>query len=341
MSLSDPKIQRQLFIRRYATFIFLGVAVIAICGATFGLVIRSFQGERNEPFVTDPALASVRTLVELEDEKAYPEAITVGNDGNIYSGSFCTGEIWQITPDGELSIWLEEGAGVASVSGMAFNSQGVLYVVDHGDCDPRRSVSSLKRVLPDGTVEDFGIASDDEIPNGLAFDRDDRLYVVDTQAKHIRTYDDEGQWQVWFEFPDNVETPLPTGIAYDADNHDIIAADSATGTILRLPIDEDGTASEFEVLYSDRDRDFDGLTLDDEGRVILTSYAENEVLRVDTDGTFTVLAKNFRTPSDVAYLDGRIYVTNFDAISLAPLISIFLDPSLPFTIDVIELMDAE
>ncbi|HLA45807.1 MAG TPA: hypothetical protein VJZ27_20330, partial [Aggregatilineales bacterium] len=55
----------------------------------------------------------------------------------------------------------------------------------------------------------------------------------------------------------------------------------------------------------------------------------------------TVLARDFREPSDVAYLDGRIYVTNFDGVSLAPVISLIIDPALPFSIDVIDLRGEE
>ncbi|HLA45008.1 MAG TPA: SMP-30/gluconolactonase/LRE family protein, partial [Aggregatilineales bacterium] len=320
--------KNRLILRRNMLVVGFILAVIFICGATIWLVLGSFATERRDPFTDIPGV-TVETLVELEGDRAYPEAITVGLDAYLYSGSFCTGELWRISPGGELEIWLPSGSGINAASGMAFAPDGTLYIVDRDDCDPRRSISKLKRVLSDKTVEDWGETGSEEILNGLAFDMNGVLYATETHHGQVRTYDENGASVIWWELP--VEESLPTGITYDAENNAILVADSRHGTIYRILIDSDGSAGAVSVLFEDQDHALDGLTLDNEGNIIFTSFDNHEVVRLETNGKMTVLARDFREPSDVAYLDGRIYVTNFDGVSLAPVISLIIDPALPFS----------
>ncbi|NJM94923.1 MAG: hypothetical protein HC842_09885 [Cytophagales bacterium] len=274
------------------------------------------------------------TLVELDGDEAYPEALTIGPDGNIYSGSFCTGDIWRITPAGELETWISEG--INSVSGMAFAPDGSLYVVDHGDCNPSRANTSLKRVAPDGTVSPFAEVSDDTVLNGLTFDDQGRLYATDTQNGEVLVFDEAGQSRVWWELASNDQEARPTGIEFDAVHNALVIADSNNGVVYRVALLEDGSPAQPQILYQEDQRELDGLTLDDQGRVIFTLYDSHQIARIDEGNRYTILAENFREPSDVAFLDGRIYVTNFDSVSLAPIINIFVSPSLPFTIDVLD-----
>ncbi len=324
-------------LRAYMPFIILIIAGMAICLVSAALIVRSFQGERREPFIGDLPGTTVTTLAELPGDDAYPEAITLGPDGYLYSGSFCTGEIWRISPEGALESWLAADSGIGAVSGMAFSPEGVLYVADRGACDPRSGVSSLKRVTPAGEVEDWGEVTEDEIINSLAFDDDGRLYATDTQLGQIRRYDAEGAFSIWWEVPNDPNTARPTGLVYDAARTAFVVADSNNGIIYQVGLTPDGDTGDISVLYEDDRRALDGLTLDDAGRVIFTSYDNARVMRLNEDGRAIILAQNFREPSDVAFLNHRVYVTNFDSVSLAPLIGWVLAPSLPFTIDVIDL----
>lgn len=323
--------------RGYGVLIGLVLSTIGICAVTGWLLIQSFQANRQVPFGVLSG-ATVSTLVELDGDRAYPESITVGNDGYLYSGSFCTGEIWRIDPaDGTLETWLPAGSGIEAVSGMAFAEDGTLYIVDRLDCDPRRGGASLKRILPDQTVEDWGEVTNDEILNSLVFDRDGRLFATDTQLGQVRVYDAEGKPTIWWELPNDPREPLPTGITYDAALHSMIVADSNNGSIYRIAIDDEGLPGAVELIYQSSQRSYDGITLDERGLVIFTAYDNGEVMRLERDGSTTTLARNFRNPSDVAVIGDRIFITNFDSISLTPILSIVFDPSLPFTIDVIDL----
>jgi len=329
--------QKQMAARNYMVIAFFMLAVILICVFSAALIVRSFQPARRVPLSDIPSV-TVETLVTLEGERAYPEAMTLGKDGYLYSGSFCTGELWRINPDdGALETWLPAGAGIGAASGMAFSEDGTLYIVDRGDCDPRRSTVSLKRILPDKTVEEWGSVTNDEILNSLAFDAAGLLYATDTQLQQVRVFDAAGQPSVWWEVPFVRDDPLPTGLTYDAQRHALLVADSGNGIIYRVPIGEDGAAGLPETLYDRRERSLDGLTMDERGNIYFTSYDNNEVVLLQPDGSTTILARDFREPSDVAYLDGRVYVVNFDSLALVPIVTILIDPSLPFTIDMIDI----
>lgn len=314
------------------------VSILAICGLSFYLVIGSLQGERKEP-KTNLAGITVSTLIELEDEEAFPDALTIGADGNLYSGSFCTGEIWRITPEGESETFLKKDSGVGAASGMAFSPSGDLFVIDRDDCDPRKSISKIKKIAPDGTVSDFGDIENNEILSSLAFSPDGILYATDTQLGEIRFYTPDGTGATWWELPERRNEARPTGLEYDPVNHALVVADTNNGFIYRVEITPEGQPGNSTEIYEQSSGELDGLTLDDDGNLIITRFDTSEVAMIDTAGNFTILAENFREPSDVAYMDGKIYVANFDGISLAPVVGIFIDPSLPFTIDVVDITE--
>lgn len=328
--------------RRLIIFVTSTVTIVAlICGLTVVLIRSAIMGERLDPSGEYEGV-EVRTLVELSGKQAYPEALTIGPDGNIYVAGFCTGDIWQVTPTGEITVWSAGGEDrIQAASGLAFGPDGALYVADHGDCNPRRSRSSLKRIAADGTiVETIGDIDEEDIPNSLAFDANGVLYLTDTQHGTVRWWDVErDRFLTWWSLPDvNDDSARPTGLAYDATTDSLIVADTQSGTLYRVPFTEERGAGEAIVLYQQDTRELDGLTLDDRGRIYLTFFDLNKVARFDpVTGDLIFLAKNFREPSDVAYLDGVVYVTNFDGLSLAPLVGWVIDPSLPFTVDAIVL----
>ncbi|MCI0708570.1 MAG: SMP-30/gluconolactonase/LRE family protein [Chloroflexi bacterium] len=328
--------QQQSRVRRIIFFMGLfTVGIVVVCGFTVFL-IRESLGDRREPeTVLDGA--TVHTLVELPGDDAHPLRIVVGPDDNLYVSSFCTGTIWQITPEGERSTWYD-GDDVGAAGGLAFDNDGNLYVVDRGDCDPREGTSRLKRISADGAAVDTisGIGEDD-IPNDIVVDPTTNiLYFTDTQHSNVRYIDEEGSIQEWWELPEvDNKTPRPTGLEYDPINDALIIADTASGTIYRVPFAAEREPLEpHQVIYQDSERELDGLTITEDGEIIFTMFNVNKVARLMDQSGF-VIAEEFREPSDVAYLNDHIYVTNFDGVGLAPIIGFFVSPSLPFTVDVI------
>lgn len=325
--------------RGIVVLVFFAISLVAICGLTFTLIRSAINGTRSEP---EAVLAGVRveTLAELPNDKAYPEALTIGPDGHIYVASFCTGTIWKITPTGDLSTWYH-GDELKAASGLAFAPDGSLYVADRGSCNPRQSKSSIKHISADASsIETVGNLDENDIPNSLTFDKNGVLYLTDTQHGTIRYLSVAGIFETWWNLPrTNDETAQPTGLAYDASTDTLIVADTRAGAIYRVGFDEGRQADMSISLFEEGNRALDGLTVDPTGRIFITLFNKNEIALLNVGGSLSVLARDFREPSDIAYLDGVLYVTNFDSVSLAPIISIIADPSLPFTVDAVTLPD--
>jgi sugar lactone lactonase YvrE len=325
-------------------FFFMGIfifALIIICGLTV-LLIRNSLNRRAEPrAVLDGA--TVTTLVELPGDKAFPQRITIGPDRALYVSGFCTGDIWRITAGGELTIWFRGDDGIEAAMGLAFADNGDLFVADRGDCDPRNSRSSLKRISADRTtVETLVGLETDSIPNSLVVDALGHLYFTDTQNGMVGTLNADNRLVSWWKLPKvNDKDPRPTGLFYDTTTDSLLVADTQSGTIYRLNFTQDRQpALPPTILYQNDEREIDGLTVDGEGHVVMTLVDANKIAHL-VDGRALIIAENFRGPSDVVYLDGALYVTNFDGVSLAPLINLLVSPSLPFTVDVITLPTPE
>lgn len=324
--------------RRSATLVigFVVIALLLICGLTLVLIRQALTGTRSEPQPVLPGV-TVETFVELSGNRAYPDTVIVGPDGNLYVSSFCEGDIWQVTPDGEVNTYFDGDDGIGAASGMAFGPDGSLFVIDGGSCSPQSWSASLKRIDPMAeSVERVSNIDEEDVPTALTFDGDGNLYYSDSRTGEVRRLEDDN-FIVWWAATS--EDASLTGIAYDMLNNAIVTADTATGIIYSIPINEDGTAGEADVLVDNTENELDGLTVDTQGRVFFTQYNQNQVAMYQPRFGVTILAEDFREPSSVAYLNGAIYVTNVDSISLAPLISLLVEPSLPFTVDVITLPD--
>ncbi|PJF39389.1 MAG: hypothetical protein CUN55_14480, partial [Phototrophicales bacterium] len=288
--------------RRNASFViaFLVVVLLLICGLTLVLIRGTISGTRREP---KPVLAGVivETFVELPGKRAYPDSITIGPDGNLYVSSYCEGDIWRITPDGQLDVYFDGDDGIGAASGLAFAPDGMLYVIDGGDCSPRKWSATLKRIAPETkTVERVTNIGTEDLPNALAFDADGNLYVSDSRTGAIRRLEGEN-FITWWDAPSR-DASL-TGLAYDFVNNGLVTADTENGILYRVPIMPDGTAGNPQVLVDNTDIELDGLTVDDRGRVFFTQYNLNQVAMYQPESGVTILAKDFRQPSDIAYLN--------------------------------------
>lgn len=140
----------------------------------------------------------------IADVGGNPDGVTVTDSGEIYITDIQSGEVIQVTPEGETSIIVEAGNishpdGITSVT--ADGGDVILYVAEIGSGDPE----------------------------GASLPSDGTIRKIDIETGVVTT------------FVDSTIIDAPTGIAAD-DSGNLYVADQATGDVYKIPVDESGNA---------------------------------------------------------------------------------------------------
>jgi streptogramin lyase len=320
----------------------MGGGVLLLVGITLLLVLTSANGEPRREAVALANNAVVREFAQLPGDNAYPAALAVAPDGTVYTGSYATGALWTINPaDGKPQEVPGSRDAIGSVSGLTVAPDGTVFIVDRVSADPRTTGGDVKRLGKDGKITTFGkIAGGFLSPDDITLDRQGNVYVSDRGRAQVWRFNPDGNNPVaWWSSPniDGVTQYQPTGLAYDAGKDAIIITDGQNNVIYWAKVADAST----EVLYQHGTKPYppglDGVTVTPDGTVYVAALGQNGVARVDGD-RLTYIAGQFRGSSDVDFAaPDRLYVTDFDAFSLAvPAVR----PRLPFGLDVITLPPA-
>lgn len=311
------------------------IAAIALLLLTFTLNVQ--------PRVMAQAVAdgvTVREFAQLPDDDAYPAGVTVREDGMIYTASYDTGVVYEITPEGVVGELPQTREFIGSVTGLTFGDDGMLYVFDRIVENPRSSGGLIWRFLPGDTPQEWGFIEDETgfvSPEDVLAVPGDAVYVADRGRREVWRFGADGIgtlfWRVGSNEPD-AELVRPTGLAYDSANNALIITDSGLNRLYRVSLDGADAEMIYEHTRADATPDFTGVAVGTDGVLYVAALGGGVVaIRPDADVPFETLAINFRGARDVAYHDGRLYVTNFDSASL---VNPLIEPQLPFALDVIE-----
>jgi len=310
-----------------------GLLLAAISLAVLLLIINNSERPQGRSAADG---VTVRQFAVLPDDNAYPASVAAAPDGSVYTGSYATGALWHIAPDGGISEIPGTRGVLGAVSGLTLGPDGALYAVYLRDASLTMIGGGVVRVAPDGQITAF--AEPDGgflLPDDIALDAQGRVYVTDRGRRAVLRFAPDGSGgAVWWtpSVPSDTRA-APTGLAYDAASDTLIVTDSHLDEIYRLSLD----GQVVETLYAHGGRPsapgFDGVTVAPDGAVYAAALAQNRVVQV-ADGGLITLAEGFRGVNDVAYHAGRLYATNFDSFSL---VIPAVQPRLPFALDVIEL----
>jgi sugar lactone lactonase YvrE len=346
------------------------VVISVLIGVLLGLVALTVflvttvinPGAQQEPQALLPEWSVARYGI-LPDSDAYPAAAAVSPDGSgvVYTGSYATGAIWAISPDGTVREIPGTRAFIGAVSGLAFAPDGALLVVDQADTDPRSVGGSLVRIAPGVLanaaltdaeaapgISTFGLLPADAddpdgngfiAPNDVAVDALGRVYVTDPGRNEVWRFEPDGSSPaVWWVPPvtEGVGRSAITGIGYDAARAAMLITDPELNRIYRASID----TGESETLYEHGERanppGFDGIAVTPDGTIYVAALGQNGIAIVQANDLDYVVGL-FRGAADVKVLQAdeggvRLIVPNFDQASIViPL----LEPQLPFTVDVL------
>lgn len=165
-------------------------------------------------------------------------------------------------------------------------------------------------------------------PNGLAWADDGALYVTDSAYGGVFVVDAEGIVAPWVQDPLLAGDPTNCGamgtISVGANglvwtDGALIVSGNDMGVVLRIPIEEDGTAGAAETIAGPDCElaGIDGIALDDDGSIVAAINRSNRLVRIDDGGAIEVLAEGapLDFPATVAFAgDGderSLVVTNF------------------------------
>ncbi len=340
MTDSDPKPNRFPRLRALLLVVLALAFGVALIIAMTWFVIGSAPRSKAVAVADDVTVSEFATL---PDDDAYPAALAIDADGWLYTGSYQTGALWSISPEGEVREIRESRALIGSVSGLDVAADGALYILDR--IAPLDAQGAVIWRYADGVLARlfelrYEAFIGGVLPDDIALDADDRIYISD-RLGHVLRYSLTGEAlgmggePYWWFAPCRQKCEV-TGIAYDRANDELLIADPANESIYRIKIADDPTGSG-RIVYGGgelrNEYGFDGISVTPGGETSIALLNWNRVARV-VDGELLMLAKEFRGASDVAVdpARDRLYVSNWNQFGLA----FGTSPQLPFAIDVVE-----
>jgi sugar lactone lactonase YvrE len=268
------------------------------------------------------------------------EGVAVAADGTVYASLSPLGQLVRIGSGGGYEV-------VGTVEGLQEGDIGMLGLAAHADGSVYGGVFSAN---PDAHgVWRFDVATGEAervpgteqigLPNAIAFAADGAMYVTDSIMGAVWRVPLDGSAEQWvqhalLEGDESIGFPFPigaNGIALDGATSTVYVAVLEKGTVVAIPMADDGAAGEPAVHAEFSDAQgpvlVDGIALDAAGNLYVAQPAANTVVRVTPAGAIETVgtqADGLDGPASVAVASDadsaeRLYIANF-SIALAPLV---------------------
>jgi gluconolactonase len=253
----------------------------------------------------------------IAEELDHPEGVATASDGTLYAGGEA-GQIYQIAPDGSIAEIASTGG---FIYGVALDRAGNVYACDFGN-------ACVQRVTPNGVVSTWSSGTPERpmrVPNFAAFDDEGSLYVTDSgewgaDDGLIYRVARDGSTTVWTE----AAPRFPNGCCLDAAGSALLVVESHGRAVVRIPIGEDGSAGEPQLLVNLTGSQPDGIALAEDGTMFVGCYRPDRIYHASQDGRAEVFAEDpdgvtLNQPANVAFTGpafDRIVVSSLGGWSL-------------------------
>ena len=244
----------------------------------------------------------------------HPEGVAVGPGGRVYAGGEA-GQVYRITDEGTP----EELASTRGfLFGVTLDGGGNVYACDFGN-------ASVMRISAAGEVSTLSTGTPERpmrVPNFAAFDDAGNLYVTDSGTWGqddglVYRIGPDGATSVWTE-----RTPrFPNGCCLTAAGDALLVVESRGRAVVRVPVEDDGTAGTPEPVVDLTGSQPDGIALAEDGRMFVGCYRPDRVFEISREGTPEVWAEDadgvvLNQPANVAFLDDRLVVSSLGGWNL-------------------------
>ena len=255
---------------------------------------------------------AARTIATLAPGQ-FLESIAVGQDGRLFVSTGFDGGISIVGVDGTVTPHARVDVGPGGLMMcLAFDAAGVLHATVNSRNDDLRGVW---RFAANGRGLRIAALPSGAVPNGIAIDPQDDIYVADSFGGVIwKVPSSGGAPTAWLRHAWLTPRPLvgrypgANGLQYA--HGAVYVAVSDRGLLLRIPVAPDGSAGTPEILSS-------GLPADDfavapDGTLFVTTHPFDTVVRITPDGRRVVVAgaaQGFVGPTAAAFAkDGGLIV---------------------------------
>ena len=259
-----------------------------------------------------PALGAFETVATGLD---HPEGVAVGPDGLLVAGGEA-GQIYRVGTDGSPDEIATTGG---FIYGVTLDGSGDVFACDFGNAAVMRISGSAVSTYSNGTAE-----RPMRVPNFATFDETGNLYVTDSgewgDDGLVYRIAPGGATEIWTE-----ATPrFPNGCCLSASGGALLVVESRGRAVVRVPIEDDGSAGRPERLVDLTGSQPDGIALAEDGMMFVGCYRPDRVYRIEPGGTVGVFAEDpdgvvLNQPANVAFLGpnrDRLVVSSLGGWSL-------------------------
>jgi len=232
-----------------------------------------------------------------------------------------------VSPDGQVRILAqlpEPASGAACpvlgpllrvpalTEGIVRDHAGRLYVAL---CTGSQDLQGIWRISPDGSARRIAALPQGGIPNGMALDQhNDFIYVADSLLSVIwRVSITDGRVTAWAVGPQLAPNGLLGANGLKLHDGAVWVSNTQLGTLLRIPIQRDGSAGPIETIATSLPGidDFAFTGPGTSAPILAAINPFSTVVLIQPDGsqqTVLTAADGLSNPSSLAVLDGTVYV---------------------------------
>ena len=260
-----------------------------------------------------------------------PEGLALDADGTMYANLFHTGEVIRLRPDGKYDhvAWVpsRDESGKGDLIGLDVDKSGNLYAAykAHSKYDAQDLGDAFHPACKDATVTRTGVYRIDGkthkvtalatraegwpfcFPDDVSIDAKGNVYMTDLTYAGIWKISADGKkvdlWSAgpllnWSAKPYSGAPLGVNDLEMDPAEKNLYAVTDGEPMLLRIPIQEDGSAGE-PVVVARGFSPLDGIVLDAKGNVYISEINLNQIWAISPDGSKRVLiASKANAPLD-------------------------------------------